>query len=37
MTFSEMINKFTNFVFRELIMQNYSFNIIVEGDWIMQL
>ena len=35
--FGEVIKKFTDFVFREIIMQNYAFKIMIEGDWVMQL
>ena len=32
----EAIKKFTDFVFREIIMQNQAFKIIVEGDWVIK-
>ena len=34
-SFSDAIKRFTDFVFREIIMQNCAFKIIVEGDWVM--
>lgn len=33
----EAIKKFTDFVFREIIMQNYAFKLIVEGDWVIKV
>ena len=35
-SFSDAIKRFTDFVFREIIMQNCAFKIIVEGDWVLQ-
>ena len=32
----DAIKKFTDFVFREIIMQNQAFKIIVEGDWVIK-
>jgi hypothetical protein len=34
---SDAVKKFTDFVFQEIIMQNYAFKIIVEGDWVMKV
>lgn len=33
----DAIKKFTDFVFREIIMQNFAFKIIVEGDWVLKV
>jgi hypothetical protein len=34
---AEAIKKFTDFVFREVIMLNFGFRIVVEGDWVIRV
>ena len=35
MKFSEAMSKFTDFTFREIIMQNFAYKLIIEGQWVV--